>query len=156
MSSSAYLDRQRAGRWSAVCIIAAVTLTGGQILFAGASAGAAVTGPSWSVEPTPNAVIANGSLAADDCTGPASCIAVGSYESSLGKSALAEVWNGTAWRIRAVPVPPGGTHSALDGVSCTVATACIAVGYYTSSQGVKVTLAERWNGTSWSVQPTPD
>ena len=101
----------------------AVTLAAGQIAAPGAPAGAAVTGPSWSVEPTPNAVIANGSLAADDCTGPASCVAVGSYDSSLGKSALAEVWNGTAWHIRAVPVPPGGTHSALDGVSCTPARA---------------------------------
>jgi hypothetical protein len=80
---------------------------------------------------------------------------VGSYESRLGSSALAEVWNGTGWHIRAVPVPPGGTHSALDGVSCTTAS-CIAVGHYTSNQGVKVTLAERWNGTSWSLQPTPD
>src|SRR5215472_4826394 len=151
----AYVGRRRAGWWTAVGIMVAVALAG-QIAVPSASAGAAVTGPRWSVEPTPNAVIANGSLAADDCTGPASCVAVGSYESRLGKSALAEVWNGTAWHIRAVPVPPGGTHSALDGVSCTAATACIAVGYYTSSQNVKVTLAERWNGTSWSVQPTPD
>ena len=108
------------------------------------------------MQPTPNAEVANGSLAADDCTGPASCVAVGSYDTSLGKSALAEVWNGTAWHVRAVPTPPGGTRSALDGVSCTAATACTTVGYYTSSQDVKVTLAERWNGTSWSAQHTPD
>jgi hypothetical protein len=178
--SFVYPGRRHAG--FAAGAIAAVALAAGQVAVPNALAGAAVTGPQWSVQPTPNAVIANGSLAADDCTGPASCVAVGSYESRLGKSALAEAWNGTAWHIQAVPVPPGGTHSALDGVSCApaspggrppgtprwpkgphdsvtgilAATACIAVGYYTSSQGVKVTLAERWNGTSWSVQPTPD
>jgi hypothetical protein len=33
---------------------------------------------------------------------------------------------------------------------------CIAVGYYDNSAGQQVTLAERWDGTGWSVQPTPN
>jgi hypothetical protein len=45
---------------------------------------------------------------------------------------------------------PGGNGS-LNGVSCSSATACIAVG--STSTG---TLAERWNGMQWAVQPTPD
>jgi hypothetical protein len=41
-------------------------------------------------------------------------------------------------------------------VSCTSASACSAVGSYVNSSGVEVTLAERWNGTSWSIQSTPN
>src|SRR5690348_2094553 len=156
MISFTYLDRRRPGWRGTAGLIAAVTLAGAQIAAPGVAAGAAVTGAKWSVEPTPNAMVANGKLSADSCTSPASCVAVGSYESRSGTSALAEAWNGTAWRIQPVPVPAGGTHGALDGVSCTTATACTAVGNYTTNQGVKVTLAEQWNGTSWSVQPTPD
>jgi hypothetical protein len=32
----------------------------------------------------------------------------------------------------------------------------MAVGNYTSSAGVIETLAERWNGTEWSIQTTPN
>jgi hypothetical protein len=43
----------------------------------------------------------------------------------------------------------------LSGVSCSAAKACTGVGDYANSSGRSVTLAERWNGSSWSVQPTP-
>jgi hypothetical protein len=43
----------------------------------------------------------------------------------------------------------------LSGVSCSAAKACTGVGDYANSSGASVTLAERWNGSSWSVQPTP-
>jgi hypothetical protein len=62
---------------------------------------------------------------------------------------LAERWNGTNWSIQETPNPT--TNSKLDGVSCTSAKACTAVGE-DSGRG----LAESWNGTTWSVQSTPD
>jgi len=40
-------------------------------------------------------------------------------------------------------------------VSCTSATACTAAGFY-SNATTPVTLAERWNGTKWSIQTTPN
>ena len=40
-------------------------------------------------------------------------------------------------------------------MSCSAANACTAVGDYGAS-GRVLTLAERWNGTSWAVQTTPD
>ena len=43
----------------------------------------------------------------------------------------------------------------LSGVSCSAANACTGVGDSANSSGTSVTLAERWNGRSWSVQPTP-
>jgi hypothetical protein len=106
--------------------------------------------------PTPDALVGNGALAADACPSLGRCVAVGSYAGSSGTSALAESWNGTAWSIQRVPVPVSVTHSALDGVSCSSATACTAVGYYTDNLGDQVTLAERWNGVSWSAQATPN
>jgi hypothetical protein len=44
----------------------------------------------------------------------------------------------------------------LSGVSCTARNACIAVGSYVSRSGNGSTLAEVWNGRSWSIQPTPN
>ena len=142
-------------QWRGAIILVAAAALAGQVTVPAAAAAAARARATWSVQPTPNARVANGALAADSCTGPAWCMAVGSTADSSGTSALAEAWNGTAWRALAVPIPPGGTRSALDGVSCTAATACTAVGSYTSSQGAHVPLAEEWNGTSWSAQPTP-
>ena len=103
------------------------------------------------------AAVPNGALIADSCTSPAACTAVG-YR--LGRSgvglALAERWNGTNWRVQATPNPAGATDSSLHSVSCASADACTAVGYYANRAGVYLTLAERWNGVSWRVQPTPN
>lgn len=53
------------------------------------------------------------------------------------------------WRV--MPSPAGG---ALNAVFCTSPTACTAVGLIDSGpfQSGSI-LAERWNGTSWSIQP---
>jgi hypothetical protein len=81
---------------------------------------------------------------------------VGFYvNSNSTQETLAEAWNGTAWRIQSTPNPRGATASYLWGVACTAATACTAVGDYTSSDGSELSLAEHWNGTSWTIQNTP-
>ncbi len=43
-------------------------------------------------------------------------------------------------------------------VACTSSSACTAVGYSIGSASpfARMTLAETWNGTSWSIQPTPN
>jgi hypothetical protein len=72
---------------------------------------------------------------------------------------LAERWNGTAWTVQTTPNPGSaeGTYSTLEGVSCTSATACTAVGSSNPiATGLTATLAERWNGTAWSIQATPN
>jgi hypothetical protein len=45
----------------------------------------------------------------------------------------------------------------LNGVSCTGADSCIAVGSYgiSGSSGATVLLAERWDGARWSIQAVP-
>jgi hypothetical protein len=115
-------------------------------------------GSSWSIQATPNPAGAEATeLSGISCTSASACIAVGfSYGGSGIEVTLAEVWNGTSWSIQPTPNPSGAPEGVLYGVSCTSASACTAVGYYTDSSGTDVTLAEAWNGTSWSIETTPD
>jgi hypothetical protein len=39
----------------------------------------------------------------------------------------------------------------LLGVSCTLATACGAVGRYPNGRGTFLTLAKAWNGIDWTI-----
>jgi hypothetical protein len=82
---------------------------------------------------------------------------VGNYFNSSGTElTLAERLSGTTWSVQSTPNPSGATLSALSGVSCTSGTACTGVGNYYNSAGNQLTLAERWNGTTWSIQTTPN
>jgi len=92
------------------------------------------------------------------CVASQLCIAVGAYPSSNleALATLAEVWNGSIWSAMLTPNPPGMTENELLRVSCTSASACMAVGYDRNASGVKLTLAERWDGTAWSVLSTPN
>jgi len=94
-------------------------------------------------------------LTAVSCSAPSACTAVGDFAGRSGSGALAERWNGSAWRIQpaAGRVIPSG--SALSGVSCPTARSCIAVG---GAQGGAsgVTLAEIWNGATWRLLPSPN
>jgi hypothetical protein len=63
---------------------------------------------------------------------------------------------GTQWSTESSSpyIPTGATQFALRGVSCTAEAACTAVGsYYLAGYN---TIAERWNGSSWSQQSTPN
>jgi hypothetical protein len=63
--------------------------------------------------------------------------------------------SGPVWQTQAsVNVTlPGGQ---IESISCPAANACTAVGTDLSTSGINVTLAERWNGSAWQRQPTPD
>jgi hypothetical protein len=62
-------------------------------------------------------------------------------------AALAELWDGTSW----APASPTGTDTEFDGVSCTSAEDCTAVG--AAGQSV---LAEHWDGLGWTLETTVD
>ena len=70
---------------------------------------------------------------------------------------LAERWNGSSWSVQPT-ANPGGINPELVDVSCTSARACTAVG--SAGNGGDVSgigaLAERWNGTSWSIERDPN
>jgi hypothetical protein len=112
---------------------------------------------TWSVLTTPNPSggTANALLGVS-CASLSSCVGVGSYKNSSGTELpLSESWNGTAWGIQTAVVPSGGKEAVLQSVSCTASNACSAVGAYHNSAGELRSLAERWNGTEWTIQSTP-
>ena len=118
--------------------------------------------PSWSYqEPAvPNEVLGGESsyalLEDVSCTSSTACTAVGEFGNTSFKTfLLAEGWNGTKWQTQEVPTPTGAKSYHLHGVSCTSSTACTAVGVFQTSKLVEEPLAERWNGTSWSIQEPP-
>jgi hypothetical protein len=116
-------------------------------------------GTKWALQATPNPAGAIAStLKAVACSSATHCEAVGSYNNSADVLVtLAEVWNGTQWAVQTTPNPADATNVTLNAVACPTSTrACEAVGSYINSSGVTVTLAERWNGTKWALQTTPN
>jgi hypothetical protein len=100
-------------------------------------------------------------LAGVSCTSPTACVAVGyTARGVLGDTVsfvpLAEIWNGSQWRIASTPEPAHYTGSQLRGVSCTSATACVAVGFSVLGNERRsrrmTAFAERWNGVKWTLQ----
>jgi len=92
------------------------------------------------------------------CGQPSVCLAVGRYAAAgTGvASAFAEEWNGEAWTLVSVPAPAEATGTNLGGVSCISAENCVAAGYFSDSSGKPHTLVERWNGSEFSIEQSPD
>jgi hypothetical protein len=83
------------------------------------------------------------------------CLALASVFTgvAVGQGAAAEASPST-WSL--TPSPNKGTVDELGSVSCIGSTDCFAVGYHHNARGVSETLIERWNGTSWAVDPSPN
>ncbi len=111
---------------------------------AGSSRGVIViwNGTSWSVStPASTEVLSNVS-----CASSSFCIAVG--RGTLQK------WNGTSWSSMSKPAGTS-SHYFLD-VSCTSPTYCVVVGDAFNNRTFNaMTVAMVWDGTAWSVTPTP-
>lgn len=106
-------------------------------------------GRRWSLQPIPSPAGLN-QISGVACR-PAFCIAVAA--SQLAPQLLIERWDGTRWSMHHAPSPAGG--GALLAVSCPSSHACTAVGLKAGAKKHTVTtLAERWNGTRWSIQST--
>jgi hypothetical protein len=117
------------------------------------------TGKAWLIRPVPApapARTAGTYLNGVSCHATAACVAVGEYLKLFSDTnvALAERWDGRSWR-RLTPVTPG-YRAILEAVVCPRADRCVAVGQYYNLAGVGFTLAEGWNGTTWTVQSTPN
>lgn len=136
------------------------------IVIAGAAAcmlaalSAAAIGPTtttrttgWTIEHLTAPVAPDGSSLSElSCSSASSCLAVGS--NARGQENFAEVWNGKTWRERSMPYDKGGVMSTINGVACTTSSSCTAVGDLVKAQ-TSVALAEFWDGSKWTVQPTP-
>ncbi len=117
---------------------------------------------SWAVNSSENASGVEGAqnmLYGDSCTSSTWCMSTGYYHVPGGTEGtpIAEIYNGSSWKLTAAPVFPTGDKSAsLDyGISCTSSSACTAIGSQVNSEGSGLQLVERWNGSSWAVQTTP-
>jgi len=111
-------------------------------------------GTAWSIQ---NVSSPDYTLYGVSCTSATACTAVGLLTADIANSPSVYVdrWDGTRWWQQSVPLPPDAKAATLYGVSCPSAKACAAVGGYTTRSGVEEALAEEWNGTTWTVVPTP-
>jgi hypothetical protein len=107
-------------------------------------------GSNWTIEDSPQPTGSSGtSLTAVTCSPGGLCRAVGFNYASSAVQTLIEARNGANWTVQASPNPPTGSNLAdLTSVSCRSATACVATGSADTTP-----FSERWNGTSWSLQP---
>jgi len=114
-------------------------------------------GSVWSVVPSPNAgnadmLLGLAALASNDVW------AVGYYsdDTSLYLKTLIEHWDGSQWLV--VPSPnPGPGNNELEAVTALGPNDIWAVGSYADgNNGNDVTLTLRWDGTTWSVVPSPN
>src|SRR6267154_946307 len=138
----------RAGRW----LPAGAVMTG--LVLVGGAVPANAQTLTWSVVHSPNRRAGGNSLVAVSCVSAHACMAVGFTQGGPGGT-LAESWDGTRWSV--VPTPSlGGTGSDLTGVSCVAANACTAVGGVSPNGTALSTVIESWDGTRWSVVPSPN
>ncbi|HEY3662515.1 MAG TPA: choice-of-anchor Q domain-containing protein [Chthoniobacterales bacterium] len=86
------------------------------------------------------------------CTSASDCWAVGQQNGAL---TLTEHWNGLALSIVASP-NSSATFNPLYGLACPDPAYCWAVGISYSSPGAYSTLAERWNGSVWTIFASPN
>jgi hypothetical protein len=110
-------------------------------------------GSSWRQLRGP-AVTGHSELTGVACLAANRCLAVGT-SGKRGVTALAQVWNGKSWVLKPPVVPPGSVGSTLSAVACSAVSNCLAVGEYTTTEHVEVSLAESWDGHSWTMLPSP-
>ena len=121
------------------------------------SAAAVDCGPSWSTVPSPAELRDPRAIAAN---APDDIWIVGAKGLDAQDSrpkAGAEHWDGTSWTLFPTPTA-GDRENALNGADALSANAVWAVGYsmYPTGGNAYKTLVERWNGSQWSIVPSPN
>lgn len=117
---------------------------------------ASTSGGTWNVVASPNVTSNNTILNGVAAISTSDTWAVGyDYPSTGGGKTLAEHWNGSAWSIVASP-SPGSNFDDLSSVAAISTKNVWAVGLLVNSSSVEQTLVEHWNGTAWSVIPSPN
>jgi hypothetical protein len=119
-------------------------------------------GAGWTRVGSPNTDPYSNILHAAGGFGPRDMWAVGQQARSKtstgvppGTRTLAMHWDGSRWNP--VATPNLGDEDTLRGVVGNVGGGVTAVGYFQdTTTGALRTLAERWNGTSWAVRPSPN
>jgi hypothetical protein len=116
-------------------------------------------GSTWTVvpSPSPGRRDAGSFLQAVDATSSDDIWAVGSRGIRDGDSTLIERWDGSKWTTVPSANAPGMDTNILNSVTVVAADDIWAVGYaYSNTDRVSHTLTIHWDGTNWSVVPSPD
>jgi hypothetical protein len=114
-------------------------------------------GTSWTVTPSPNVGGATNALRAAVAVSANDVWAVGWAwnATDFAFHTLIEHWTGSSWSVVPSPNASTGTNALYD-VTATSSSDIWATGYYQINGGSPLTLAEHWNGSTWSVFPTPN
>ncbi|MEY9863732.1 hypothetical protein ABH935_009385 [Catenulispora sp. GAS73] len=129
------------------------------LMVAGATE-AEAAGSIFQVVSTPNtetAPISNDLLTGASSTSTHDVWAVGfATDPGTTDHTLAEHWNGTKWSVS--PTPDGTSGSQLAAVAAVSPTNAWAVGFQNSALPIasNTTLIEHWNGSAWSIVPSPN
>ncbi len=117
-----------------------------------------VGGAEWALQSTvaPKGATSS-SFAGVSCPSTLSCAAAGTFVELKKGQTLIESTTTTKWTVQSAPGPKGVKARGLGKVSCTSSTHCLALGGYTSTEGVKGVYGVLWNGSEWTLQtiPTP-
>ena len=113
-------------------------------------------GSVWSRVLSANRGLGNNVLTAVSCISASACVAVGRSQAGPPNHTLVESWNGSAWSIVPSPNVTFTTDNSLESVSCMSADVCTAVGSFRNGSGFQHTLVESWDGSVWSVAPSPN
>jgi len=115
-------------------------------------------GSAWAIVSSPNVAGQSNYILALGGSSSSNLWAVGQYSSCFGcvTQTLSLHWDGTQWTI--APSPNVGSSSNVQaGVTVLSNNDAWAVGYYyTPADSLWRTLTLHWNGTVWSVIPSPN
>ncbi len=113
-------------------------------------------GSQWSVVPSPNVGSDVNYLYGVSALATNNIWAVGFYRNDVLRT-LVEHWDGSKWSI--IPSPNvGSSDNQLEAVVALSANNIWATGTYFNPQNphANLTLVEHWNGSKWSVVPSPN
>jgi hypothetical protein len=111
----------------------------------------------WTVVPSPSIGNLDNNLTSVSAASPNDAWAVGDYYNQTNPTVLAsmaEHWDGNSWTE--YPLPNVGANlNTLLGVSELPTGHAWAVGYYLKGNYVQQTLVQHWDGSTWTVIPSP-
>jgi len=114
-------------------------------------------GTAWSIISSPNQGV-DDTLSGITVVSASNAWTVGSYliaDNNATVDTLVEHWNGTAWTVVSSPNQPA-IQNFLYGVTAISAGDVWAVGESgDDSSDTSQTLVEHWNGTMWTIVPSP-
>jgi len=114
------------------------------------------SGSGWTLVSSPSTdATQDNILSGVTCVSPTNCWVVGSYLNA-GYKTLIEHYDGNAWSIVGSPNQASATMNVLTGVACVSAIDCSAAGYWNANGGNDSTLILHWDGSAWSITPSPN